>query len=509
MKKSYINILTKKALYTTAAIAISGILPATSVLAHGELVANEFVAQENTVISGKPGETITVPVQIELVPDGGGKEPATDAATVTVNLGGQTQHNKTLEFAASEFNTPKIIDLKYTIPEGTTPGPLSLEVIMTSNVTTGNNQVWNKDRDYVTIQVVADSPAPADTTAPILTLVNSINGIFNAASLPAGFEFSLDESSEVFVNGESKGFFDVGTHSLALPTPIQGLNTVTLFAVDAAKNKSEEVSFSYMYDSIEPVVTGAPDSSPNENGWYNKDVTVTFTAEDEQGGSGVDESSVSAPVTVTEDGTHEIIGTAKDYAGNTGSSDPITIKFDKTAPVFEGIENGRAYKLNQVVNWTASDATSGLASEESGTLDTSTVGEKSITVKDQAGNEIEIHYTVEYDFGGVLQPINQNGTSIFKAGSTVPVKIQLKDANGAFVTDAIASIYYQKISTDASGVEEAISTSAATTGNFFRYDLNDNQYIFNLSTKGLTSGTYQLSITLNDGQTYNVQIGLK
>ncbi|GAE34445.1 hyalin [Halalkalibacter akibai JCM 9157] len=184
-----------------------------------------------------------------------------------------------------------------------------------------------------------------------------------------------------------------------------------------------------------------------------------------------------------------------------------------TAPEIT-LTEARIFTLGEVVTWTASDRLSGLATEASGFIDTSKVGSHTITItaRDIAGNETveTVNYQVVYDFGGILQPINQNGSSVFKAGSTVPVKFQLKDNNGAFITDAVAKIGHSKQSNNVWGnVEEAVSTSAATTGNLFRYDAKDNQYIFNLNTKGLSSGTYKLTISLNDGTTQEVVISLR
>lgn len=71
-KKSIINVLSKKALLVATAIAISGVVPTSVALAHGELVAAEVAAQENTRVSGLPGETVTVPVQVWLIQMVGG-----------------------------------------------------------------------------------------------------------------------------------------------------------------------------------------------------------------------------------------------------------------------------------------------------------------------------------------------------------------------------------------------------------------------------------------------------
>ncbi len=87
------------------------------------------------------------------------------------------------------------------------------------------------------------------------------------------------------------------------------------------------------------------------------------------------------------------------------------------------------------------------------------------------------------------------------------MKIQVT-CDGKPVTDAVVKLTVQKLSDSTSaGEQEAVSTSAATTGNLFRY--SDPQYIFNLSTKsGYSTGSYQLTATLADGQTRTVTVQL-
>ena len=114
-----------------------------------------------------------------------------------------------------------------------------------------------------------------------------------------------------------------------------------------------------------------------------------------------------------------------------------------------------------------------------------------------------------YDFGGILRPIKADGSSAFKQGSTVPVKFQLRDADGNIVTNAEACIFVTKVSNGNIGEMEAISTAAASTGNLFRYDPDSEQYIFNLATKSLSTGTWEIRIKLDDGTSKYVIIGLK
>jgi len=94
----------------------------------------------------------------------------------------------------------------------------------------------------------------------------------------------------------------------------------------------------------------------------------------------------------------------------------------------------------------------------------------------------------------MLQPIDADGLSIFKLGSTIPVKFKLT-GTCAGNPNFIAHISVALVSNNIVGSDiEAISTSAADTGNTFRYDPTNDQYIFNLATKGLSAGTWQIFI---------------
>jgi hypothetical protein len=135
---------------------------------------------------------------------------------------------------------------------------------------------------------------------------------------------------------------------------------------------------------------------------------------------------------------------------------------------------------------------------------------------DAAGNNATKSFTVTvtYAWSGFLQPVEPPDAqgispSVFKAGSTVPIKFALT-GDSAGITTATARISYAKISSSVVGSQiEATSTAAATTGNLFRYDPATGLYIFNWSTKGLTPGTYQITIDLGDRVTRLVIISLK
>jgi len=115
-----------------------------------------------------------------------------------------------------------------------------------------------------------------------------------------------------------------------------------------------------------------------------------------------------------------------------------------------------------------------------------------------------------YDFGGFLPPVSLSKP--FKMGSTIPIKFQLMDVQGAFITNALPLISLKLLS---SGIPigdaiDGSSNGAANTDNIFRYEPDSNQYIFNLATKDLTANAiYRITVALGDGTTQQVDISLK
>ena len=112
----------------------------------------------------------------------------------------------------------------------------------------------------------------------------------------------------------------------------------------------------------------------------------------------------------------------------------------------------------------------------------------------------------------VLQPLNIDGTSVVKKGSTVPVKFRVCDANGNSIGTAGVVTNFQLVQT----IDALLTTTvnedplSTTPDAAFRWSPSDQQWIFNLSTKNLGNGkTYVYRITLNDGSTINFQFGTK
>lgn len=340
----------------------------------------------------------------------------------------------------------------------------------------------------------------------------SWSGASDATSGVAGYSHLWDTNPSTTPDQVSEG---TGTTSTS-PSLVDGnSHYFHLSTVDNAGNWTSTLHLGpFFIDTTDPEIAFDSRTPANGNGWNNDDVTVIWTCSDAT--SGVVEENVSETVT-TEGEDQETTGTCTDNAGNTASDTQDEINIDKTDPevTITTPPDGAFYIATHevIADWTATDDNIGTVvadAADGDPIDTATVGEKEFTVTatDLAGNETSLTntYTVEeYSLGdGILPPIKIDGKT-FKKTSTIPVKFKLTFSNGSPVADAIAHLFL-----DTPGTIPAVSSGGSNVGNLFRYDPTGQQYIFNLSTKGLIAGTtYHLEIVLDDGQKINQDIILK
>jgi hypothetical protein len=277
-------------------------------------------------------------------------------------------------------------------------------------------------------------------------------------------------------------------------------------------------------DKTNPTITGSRTPTANSNGWNNTDVIVSFTCTDDL--SKVD--SASPNTTISAEGAGQsVTGTCSDKAGNLASGVVSDINIDKTAPTIAitAPANGGAYISSAAVasNYSCADALSGIGScsgpvPSGSNFDTSTVGAHVFTVSasDLAGNTASLTYTytvtATYTFIGFLPPLSPNAFSgVFKQGSTIPIKWQLKDANGNFVgtLSTIASLQIDSVACDGTADNTPPFDPGSSGNTGLRYDTSANQYIFNWQTKGLVAGCYNVVLRLNDNTTHSTRVQLK
>jgi HYR domain-containing protein len=108
--------------------------------------------------------------------------------------------------------------------------------------------------------------------------------------------------------------------------------------------------------------------------------------------------------------------------------------------------------------------------------------------------------TVTFNWAGFFQPVDNKMLNGMKAGSTAPMKWQVSDGSGGFITSL--SIVAKVLS----GVQQCASTTPvdnleeyATGGTQLRYDATSNQYIYNWQSPRKPGQCFQVDIVLTDG----------
>ncbi len=114
-------------------------------------------------------------------------------------------------------------------------------------------------------------------------------------------------------------------------------------------------------------------------------------------------------------------------------------------------------------------------------------------------------------FGGYLPPVKQDGSAIFKKGRVVPFKFQLTDCSGALVGTAVATLSVFPYADGIVGTDpvEVSSAGEANMDGLYRYDPVAQQYVYNLSTAGLSSGKSYVVRTTVAGVDHDVIISIR
>ena len=123
-----------------------------------------------------------------------------------------------------------------------------------------------------------------------------------------------------------------------------------------------------------------------------------------------------------------------------------------------------------------------------------------------------MHINVNYTFVGFLQPIDNLPTlNSVKAGQTIPIKWQLKDAAGNLIND-LGSLAPNGLPPEplhcGSAPVDVIEELSAPGSTVFRFD--GTQFIYNWqTTKSWAGGCRTLQVRLSDGTSYYAQFTFK
>ncbi len=385
--------------------------------------------------------------------------------------------------------------------------PVGLTIV-TWTATDANGNVTTKQQK-ITVQ---------DTIAPVVTP-------------PANMTIEATGTMTQVTVGSATATDAVGVVSLTSNAPATfplGDTIITWTAKDAAGNTGTATQIITVKDTTPPVLAGLANQLLEATSPSGATATFNVTATDTINPAPVVTCSATSGSTFAL-GENTITCTARDINGNTASG-TFTIKVQDTTPPVLNVPANITVLLNTSLTAPAvqaflNGATATDIVDRSVTITTTTpalntVGVKVVTFTavDDFGNKTTRTATINVVYGCGDTYLNNQQTDYltpvnllkpFKLGSTIPVKLHLCDANGIDTLIALPRLFLQQFS----GAEpvgdpiEVTSTSGADTGNYFR--ISGNHYMYNLYTKSLTSGTYQLQAVLEDGTMRTIPLLLK
>ncbi|TGO05752.1 OmpL47-type beta-barrel domain-containing protein [Serinibacter arcticus] len=227
-------------------------------------------------------------------------------------------------------------------------GDFTVSGFVAGTTLTTTAHVWVRGTDAVQINTV--DPVDVRTTAGVApALPPTVTVQYNDGSRSSGIAVTwaqVDPASYA-----EPGTFEVsgtvaGTDKLAVATVVVG---------DGGTGGE---------DTVAPLVAITPDPAPT-SGWADDDVTVTVTATDavddapaiEVAVGDADLAAYTGPVTITNEGQHEVRARATDEAGNVSDVASLTVSIDRTVPTVTATPDTE----RRTVTVTGQDALSGIA----------------------------------------------------------------------------------------------------------------------------------------------------
>jgi hypothetical protein len=180
-----------------------------------------------------------------------------------------------------------------------------------------------------------------DTTAPTTTstlnpdMPNGMNGWYTndlAIKLDANDDVSGIEKTEYRINGS-----DWTPYTEELNVTTEGLNTIEYRSIDNEGNIETINSKVVKIDKTAPITS----VTPINDGWYNSDVKLNLSTNDELSGLEISQYKVNdgdwqeykGSIVLTDEGMNNLQFRSIDKAGNVEDTKSVEVKIDKTAPI--------------------------------------------------------------------------------------------------------------------------------------------------------------------------------
>ena len=517
------HLMTGTAIFIAAILVISG----TNIKAFADNVTNNV---DTTAEQGKITAGGSTTVGYKIVGTGGdgqtGCNPADGSkAIVTINVpNGVSVTPGSLTFATCN-------DFQNVVFQSSTVGDHTITV----GVSDSGTGTYSTNTATFTLHVIAATPtdtAPPVVTVPADTTVEA-TGPSGAVVTFTGVS-ALDETDGPLTptcSPASGSTFPIGT------------TTVKCDATDAAGNTGSKSFTVTVADTTEPIVTVPANMEVEATGPTGATVTYSgISATDLVDGTIPNTSIICTPASGSNfalDQATPVTCSATDLSGNTGKASFTVSVVDKTGPSVTApasIAVDTTGPSGATVQYTVADlgitatdlvdgtipSTSITCTPTSGST-TFPIGTNTGAIKciatDAHGNTgeglIDVIVRAPLWASGFLQPINNDGSSVFKYGSIIPVKFQLRSAiSGAYYGACECHVkVFGPSGPENSQINEvaATSVSSADSGDIARYDPSANQYVFNLSTKSWKAGSEYIIRVYSDGDStaHEVKVGSK
>ncbi|MDP9407467.1 MAG: hypothetical protein M3P95_06275, partial [Actinomycetota bacterium] len=254
--------------------------------------------------------------------------------TATPNSDGWTNQSVSGTWTASDG----------TLGSGVKSGPTPATFSQTANgiqtyTSEATDRLGNKGTGSVTVRV--------DKAAPKITATEKKNADGNTT-----VTFSCDDSNSG--GGESSGIASCvadGTDPASDNKTVAPGTTVTGTATDKAGNSSTLSVTVAKSDTTAPLLSGAPQGTPNDDGWYNGDVTVKWTASDPE--SGIPTAPANTKIIAEGKGLTSSTSVKNGAGLETTATSTPAVNIDRTAPT-TGISGTSNVWVNGTVNVTLS-----------------------------------------------------------------------------------------------------------------------------------------------------------
>ena len=336
----------------------------------GQYILN-FNAQDTLGLSAQP-LSLTVDVA-------GDTAPPTVSATVTPGPDANGWNNSAVSVGltatdpspAGQAPASGVASLTYAV-DGGTPVTVSGSTASVAVSGDGTHTVV-----YSATDNAGNQSAQQTQVVKIDTVAPTISGSPTTAPNAAGWYNSNVTIHWTYADNAGGSGIDPATAPADTVISTEGTGlTATAAVSDLAGNTATATSAPTVnIDKTPPTVAATLQPAANANGWSRGPVQVNLSASDQlsgvqsltyalDGGTPVTVSGSTASVAVSGDGTHTVVYSATDNAGNQSTPQTQTVKIDSVPPTISGAPTTAPnaagwYNSNVTIHWTYSDNAGG------------------------------------------------------------------------------------------------------------------------------------------------------